>query len=72
MSDDKPRPFDHVWHWRKRLPERKGERCRIIDTGRDRSVLIEFVDGKKVATTRNALRYVGPPPPSTPREEVTT
>src|SRR5690606_12553835 len=24
------RDFDHIWWWRTRLPERKGQRCRIL------------------------------------------
>ena len=48
--------FPYVWHWRKRLSERKGQRCRIVALGGMNSVMIEFEDGLKVVTSRFALR----------------
>jgi hypothetical protein len=49
--------FDHVWFWRARLPERKGERCRIlVRSRRMNSCLVEFPDGFRVVTSRNAVR----------------
>lgn len=48
--------LDHVWHWRSRLPERKGERCRVLVRGRMNSVLVEFADGLRVVTSRYAVR----------------
>ena len=30
----------HVWRWRCRLPERFGERCRVLAYGRMNSVLV--------------------------------
>lgn len=49
--------FPLVWFWRKRLPERKGQRCRVLVRAcRMNSVLIEFVDGYQVVTSRYAVR----------------
>lgn len=46
------------WHWKKRLPERRGELFRVIVRGASmNSCLIEFLsDGWRVVTSRNALR----------------
>jgi hypothetical protein len=49
--------FDYIWFWRARLPERKGERCRILVRSRRlNSCLVEFPDGFRVVTSRNAVR----------------
>ena len=48
--------FDHVWFWRTRLPERKGQACRVLVRGRMNSILVEFSDGYKVVTSRYAVR----------------
>ncbi len=48
----------HVWYWRKRLPERKGQTCRILARGGMNSCLVEFEDGFKVITSRYAVRKV--------------
>jgi hypothetical protein len=50
--------FDHIWYWRSRLPHRKGKRCRVLVRGRMNSVLVEFVDGEKVVTSRYAVRRI--------------
>lgn len=47
---------EFVWWWRSRLPERKGQRCRVIARGRLNSVLVEFEDGTRVVTSRYAVR----------------
>ncbi len=44
------------WHWRKRLPERHGQLFRVICRGTMNSCLIEFEDGFRSITSRNALR----------------
>lgn len=49
-------PFPYVWRWRARLPERYGQRCRVIARGTLNSCLLEFPDGFRVITSRNALR----------------
>ena len=49
--------YDHVWRWRSRLPERKGQRCRVLVRGRRmNTVLVEFEDGYLVTTSRYAVR----------------
>ena len=46
----------HRWHWRKWLPERHGQLCRVLATGRMNSALVEFEDETKVVTSRYAVR----------------
>jgi hypothetical protein len=49
--------YDHVWHWRSRLPERKGTACRVVARSRRLgSVLVEFEDGFRVVASRYAVR----------------
>ena len=48
--------FDHIWFWKSRLPERKGQACRVLVWGRMNSILVEFPDGYKVVTSRFAVR----------------
>lgn len=49
--------WTYVWRWRSRLPERKGERCRVLCRGKRNSCLVEFrSDGYKVVTSRWAVR----------------
>ena len=50
--------FDHEWYWRKKLPERKGEKCQVLVRGKNNSVLVRFKDGTKVVTSRFAVRKV--------------
>jgi len=52
--------LDHVWFWRSRLPDRKGEPCRVLARGRMNSVLVEFGDGTRVVTSRWAVRRFSP------------
>jgi hypothetical protein len=47
-----------IWYWKKWLPERNGESCKIISRGRMNSALVEFEDGFKVITSRYAVRKV--------------
>jgi hypothetical protein len=49
-------PFDHVWWWKSRLPDRKGQRCRVLVRGAMNSITVEFEDGTKVVTSRYAVR----------------
>ena len=44
------------WHWRKWMPERHGQLCRVLAVGRMNSALVEFEDGTKVVTSRYAVR----------------
>lgn len=48
--------FDHVWFWKSRLPERKGQRCRVLVRGGRNSIAVEFADGERVITSRWAVR----------------
>jgi hypothetical protein len=48
--------FDHVWYWKSRLPERKGQLCRVVARGKLNSVWVEFEDGFRVVTSRYAVR----------------
>lgn len=50
----------HLWYWRKWLPERHGQPCRVLATGRMNSALVEFEDGYKVITSRYAVRKITP------------
>jgi hypothetical protein len=46
-----------IWHWRKFLPERKGQRCRTVCRGSNGNSLLEFEDGwRTVAPWRAARR----------------
>ena len=53
MSD-----YNYRWFWRKRLPERKDQPCRVLARGRKNSILVQFVDGYKVITSRFAVRRI--------------
>lgn len=46
----------HVWFWKSKLPERKGQPCRVRVIGRLNNALVEFIDGFKVVTSRHAVR----------------
>jgi hypothetical protein len=48
--------YPYVWFWKARLPERKGQPCRVVASGRMNSILVEFPDGIKVITSRYAIR----------------
>lgn len=48
--------WTHVWWFRKKLPERKGQWCRVWARGSANSILVEFADGYKVVTSRYAVR----------------
>ena len=48
----------HPYYWRvkTRLPERKGQPCRVLVRAKMNSCLVEFKDGYKVVTSRNYIR----------------
>lgn len=48
--------FDQVWFWKSRLPDRKGQSCRIVTRGKMNSILVEFEDGFRAVTSRYAVR----------------
>lgn len=52
-----PAPLTHYWYWKKKLPERNGQLCRVlIRASRMNSVLVQFGDGHTVVTGRYAVR----------------
>ncbi|HZP33944.1 MAG TPA: hypothetical protein VFB23_11350 [Candidatus Acidoferrales bacterium] len=55
--------FDQVWRWRPgpmRPIDRKGQRCRVVASGKMNSVCVEFEDGFRVITSRYAVRKAKP------------
>ena len=50
--------FPYVWFWKKRLAERKGQRCRLLAVGALNSVALEFDDGFRVITDRRGIRRI--------------
>lgn len=55
-----PAPFDRVWRWRVNLPERHGQRCRVLARGKLNTAQIEFEDGERHIVSRNAIRKAQP------------
>jgi hypothetical protein len=51
----------HVWYWKKYLPERHGQPCRVLAAGKLNSALVEFADGHRVITSRYAARRIKEP-----------
>ncbi|MDT4329791.1 hypothetical protein RPD76_07705 [Methylomonas sp. MV1] len=51
-----PPEMTHIWRWRKWLPARFGQPCRVITTGTLNSALVEFADGCRVVTSRYAVK----------------
>ncbi len=45
-----------VWFWARRLPERRGQLFHVLCRGRMNACLIQFQDGARYVTSRNALR----------------
>lgn len=52
------KPYDHIWFWKSRLPDRKGQKCRVLIKGKMNSILVEFEDGYRVVTSRFAVRKI--------------
>lgn len=48
----------HYWRVRARLPERFGQRCRVLAVGRLNAALVEFEDGARVVTCRYYVRLL--------------
>jgi hypothetical protein len=46
----------HIWRWRKYLPERHLQGCRVLAYGRMNSALVEFEDGARYITNRYAVQ----------------
>ena len=54
------RRYDFVWFWRSRLPERKGEPCRILVRSRRlNSCLAEFADGLRSSPAETRCESAG-------------
>ncbi len=49
------------WHWRARLPARHGSLFRVLCRGALNSCLVEFANGARYVTSRNALRRAAQP-----------
>lgn len=50
--------YPYYWRVYTRLPERHGQRCRVLVRGAMNGALIEFEDGFKVVSSRNYLRKI--------------
>ncbi len=48
--------YPYIWYWRKKLPDRKGHRCRVWARGKLNSIGVDFPDGFRVITSRYAVR----------------
>ena len=48
----------YVWRIKTRLPERKGQQCRVLARGKLNSCLVEFADGTRVVTSRWSVRKI--------------
>lgn len=48
--------YTHYWRIRKWLPERFGQPCRVLATGRMGTVMIEFSDGVRHIVSRYSIR----------------
>ena len=51
--------YPYIWRVKTRLPDRKGQRCKVLVRGAMNNALIEFEDGYKVVTSRNYIRKAG-------------
>lgn len=48
-----------IWFWNYsewRPIARKGQRCKVLAWGKKNTILVEFEDGFRVTTSRNAIR----------------
>lgn len=55
--------FPYVWVWKKRLPERHGQRCALLIISAPRTMnncLLQFQDGFLVITSLNGIRRAKP------------
>lgn len=50
--------YPYIWFWRKRLGQYKNTPCRVLARGKMNSCLVEFHDGRRAITSRNAVRRV--------------
>ena len=47
----------YTWFWKTKLPERKGQRCRVLAMGKMNSILVEFEDGHGEVDKAWQLKY---------------
>jgi hypothetical protein len=52
---------EYVYRWDRQ--GRKGERCRVTARGSMNSCLVEFADGYRMVTSRNAIKKAAITPP---------
>ena len=62
-----PADFDRYWRVRTTLPDRFGQRCRVIARGKRNSCAVEFEDGYRTITSRWSVRKIKPQPQRKPR-----
>jgi hypothetical protein len=55
---EREKAYPYTWFWKSRLPDRKGQQCRVLKRGRMNSILVEFPDGFRVVTSRYAVRKI--------------
>jgi hypothetical protein len=56
-SETNDKYFDHIWFLKKRMPERKGQKCQVlIRTKAGHNCLVEFEDGSLVITSQWSVR----------------
>ncbi len=60
MAQLETQTADYYWRVRTRLPERFGQRCRVLARGRMNTILVEFEDGLRVTTSRWNVRRIRP------------
>jgi hypothetical protein len=54
-------PMTHYWYFKKYLPERHGEPCRVLCRGTGpgpRNVMVEFADGFRTVSIRFCVRKI--------------
>lgn len=52
--------FLYFWRWKCKLPERHGQKCRVLSRGKLNSAKIQFEDGYIVISSRYAVRLITP------------
>jgi hypothetical protein len=48
--------YEYVWVLKKKLPERRGQRCRVIGERSGPAILVEFRDRQQVVCAPSAVR----------------
>jgi len=50
--------MNYAWRWKKWLPDRYGQKCRVLARSRNGNILVEFEDGRRFVTPRYAVRKI--------------